>query len=350
MPRVVIISPMPQCSGNTSTAQRLAEHFMRNNIDCCLMTPTDFVSDGGCSVESLNKTIRSKSVDGLILLHAVKSGICLSCRCVVPCKLLVKFGIVFGGTDLNEHGNNEAKLVTLRSVIKLSTFCVAFTEDLRNIALNIVPDVNVLVQPQAVGYDLFEVRCEKGGVDSGPVVFVLPCNIRPVKNPLFLVEKFWEWGVGGEGGDVRKDVRLLILGDVLDDDFAVEFLAKLEEMKEKYGTRRVNNSPSDKQTNLETCFAVVNCSFSEGMASSVLEGMMMGLPVLAADIPGNRAVITHNIDGCLFSTPDQFISQATKLINNGEFRTKITSAAKSKISTNHDPYKEAEFYVNLVTK
>uniref|UniRef100_H2YN99 Glycosyl transferase family 1 domain-containing protein n=1 Tax=Ciona savignyi TaxID=51511 RepID=H2YN99_CIOSA len=299
MPRVVIISPMPQCSGNTSTAQRLAEHFMRNNIDCCLMTPTDFVSDGGCSVESLNKTIRSKSVDGLILLHAVKSGICLSCRCVVPCKLLVKFGIVFGGTDLNEHGNNEAKLVTLRSVIKLSTFCVAFTEDLRNIALNIVPDVNVLVQPQA-------------------------------------------------GGDVRKDVRLLILGDVLDDDFAVEFLAKLEEMKEKYGTRRVNNSPSDKQTNLETCFAVVNCSFSEGMASSVLEGMMMGLPVLAADIPGNRAVITHNIDGCLFSTPDQFISQATKLINNGEFRTKITSAAKSKISTNHDPYKEAEFYVNLV--
>lgn len=39
------------------------------------------------------------------------------------------------------------------------------------------------------------------------------------------------------------------------------------------------------------------------VSSSVLQAMDLGVPVLARHIPGNAAVVTHEVTGLLFSDP-----------------------------------------------
>ncbi|OWK13935.1 GLT1D1, partial [Cervus elaphus hippelaphus] len=54
---------------------------------------------------------------------------------------------------------------------------------------------------------------------------------------------------------------------------------------------------------MKNCFAVVNSSVSEGMSAAILEAMDLEVPVLARNIPGNSAVVKHEVTGLLFSDP-----------------------------------------------
>ncbi|XP_002128041.2 glycosyltransferase 1 domain-containing protein 1 [Ciona intestinalis] len=374
---VVILSPLLPCSGNTSTVGRISEHFTKRGIECISCTPAHFVAENKCSVKLLNLFIKEKCADALLLLHAVKSGVCLRCRCNVGCKLLINYGIVFGGTDINEDRHNGNKQTILKDTIKGSVFCVAFTEDLRQIALTICPKSNIHVHPQAVDYTMFKSPAVSGNTPDlkDPILFVLPSNIRPVKNPLYLLEDFWKWSVNQRP---KYDIRLLVIGNILDEEYSKIFFQKLSALKLRYCSK-VNVSPEGKQTqNLQTwlartngdrvlffpavprhefqkllsksTFAVVNTSNSEGMASSLLEAMSMNIPVLAHDIPGNSAVINHDLNGCLFSNPDEFIFSAMKLITDKEYRISLITAAQKSICNVHNPYLEAEFYMKLFEK
>ena len=54
---------------------------------------------------------------------------------------------------------------------------------------------------------------------------------------------------------------------------------------------------------LKAASVVVNSSLSEGMCGSILEAMALKVPVVARDIPGNVALVTHGVplspDACL---------------------------------------------------
>ena len=56
-------------------------------------------------------------------------------------------------------------------------------------------------------------------------------------------------------------------------------------------------------------------SYSEGMSISLLEAMAAGLPVVASDIPGNRALVTHAREGLLVPPRDiQGLSAAIRRV------------------------------------
>ena len=46
----------------------------------------------------------------------------------------------------------------------------------------------------------------------------------------------------------------------------------------------------------------VNASFSEGMSNTILEGMACGLPIVAADVPGNRAWLKEGTNALFFGS------------------------------------------------
>lgn len=53
-------------------------------------------------------------------------------------------------------------------------------------------------------------------------IFLLPCNLRPVKDPLFLVEEFERWHTTED-----NTVHLLLIGPTLDPKYTQEVLLKV---------------------------------------------------------------------------------------------------------------------------
>lgn len=101
---------------------------------------------------------------------------------------------------------------------------------------------------------------------------------------------------------------------------------------------------------MRSCFAVVNSSTSEGMASALLESMALGVPVLARIIPGNSAVIKHKETGILYNSPEEFIALAKELKKSPQLRNYITTNAKKYIGEHHSVEKETKTYKWLVKK
>ncbi|GBC59249.1 glycosyltransferase [Desulfonema ishimotonii] len=76
-------------------------------------------------------------------------------------------------------------------------------------------------------------------------------------------------------------------------------------------------------------------SLSEGISMTILEAMTQGVPVVAADIKGNREIITHNNNG-IFYTPGDVAALAQSLGNLFEhpgYGIKIASRARKRVES-----------------
>ena len=49
----------------------------------------------------------------------------------------MKLVLVFGGTDLNENANQEKQCEVMQKVVEKSSFCVAFSDHMKRIALDV---------------------------------------------------------------------------------------------------------------------------------------------------------------------------------------------------------------------
>ena len=389
--KILILAPMLPATGNTSTVKRLQCHFIKNKVNCSIMCSHELLENTStCIVKSLNKNILQFNSNALLLLHAFKSGSCLTCQCENYCKVCVKYGVIFGGTDINEDIKDEFKFNTIRNCIENASFCVAFNKVLLKVVKALFPSAQLYHQVQAIDYELYDscsIDCNLDNLSEEnmkPFVFVLPCSIRQVKDPLYVVEKIQEIR-----HKTKKDVRLLIIGPVTDSSYAQLFFdeicsvtsqkytiakksmfvlkpscipclddgiskcSQLEKWLEDTDTHEIQYVPAIAQKDLflllkKGCFnAVLNTSLSEGMSSILLEAMAIGVPILARNIAGNQAIIHDNETGLLFSTLDEFVDKAIRYLEDSHFCKSIASAAYSYVFNNHSPYLESKFYLSL---
>ena len=77
-------------------------------------------------------------------------------------------------------------------------------------------------------------------------------------------------------------------------------------------------------------------STSEGMSNALLEAMANRLAVVAADIPQNRELITENLNGCLFETPEDLSLVLAKLVSNDCERRRLGKNAHQLIQQKYD--------------
>jgi len=93
---------------------------------------------------------------------------------------------------------------------------------------------------------------------------------------------------------------------------------------------------------------VLNCSVSEGgMANSVLEALALGRAVLAADIPGNRALVEHDATGLLFGTDAELESAALRLARDGALRARLGGAGRARVAACYPPEREIDGYLEV---
>lgn len=80
----------------------------------------------------------------------------------------------------------------------------------------------------------------------------------------------------------------------------------------------------------------VQTSRWEGLSYAMLEAMAMGKPVVATDIPPNRAIIQHGITGLLGKDADTLTAHVRTLLNDADMRQRMGAAARDYVHTHHN--------------
>ncbi|NWI39643.1 GL1D1 protein, partial [Picathartes gymnocephalus] len=283
--------------------------------------------------------------DAALAIHLYKGGRLLQGS-------RIPFGIIFGGTDVNEDIKYKEKCQVMGAVLEEARFAVAFTMEMKELAAAQWPDARKKIYVQTQGIkttpsETFDwhrfLRNADIPTDTDSLhLFLLVCGLRRVKDPLYLVEVFSDWH--------RKDpsVHLGIIGPAVDPLFTSEVK---EKVKRAPGVHLLQELPQEElHAAVRRSCALVNSSISEGMSAAILEAMDLEIPVLARNIPGNAAIIKHKETGLLFSTPQEFVVLAKSLMNDPIMEKEIIARAKDYVKKHHSWEAERKTYENLVLR
>lgn len=338
--KILFIACLSPKTGNNTTAERIRDYIESAGHTCELRDAAEFQS----SEEVSQLIMQEPPYDGALAIHLFKAG-----RLLLD--IQVPFGIIFGGTDINEDVKVEQKRMVMQQVLQKARFALAFTEKMRETSELFLHTMSckVYVQPQGVQTEVAQKFCWTEFLRSTAVgmkhvdelrVFLLVCGLRRVKDPLYLVQVFSEW-------HCQDPLNvLLIIGPKIDPVFSSEVEAVVQRTAGVYMAQE--RSQRELHAAMKKCFAVVNSSVSEGMSAAILEAMDLGVPVVARDILGNAAIVQHEITGLLFSSPQEFVHQSQRLLLDHELRGRLVKNGKIYVEEHHSLKRERETYQRLV--
>ncbi|BFZ18612.1 hypothetical protein BsWGS_21651 [Bradybaena similaris] len=340
---VYLLSPGSQTGGNYCTISRIREHLRNEGYQCHQLNPKELFDRS--QVGSI-----AKCEDGVIIgIHALRTGAFMKDSCI-------PYILILGGTDMNIFCDNPVAMETMTQAVYRARFVVCFSKNNQERALWLWPHIQphkLKVIPQAVqtcpsNFCLQSyLQHHHPALVSGcsctfkPIIFVLIGGIRPVKNPLFLVPTFQDWHA--------KDHRIiyLIVGPQLDATFTANMFEPA--INKRPGVVYIPGVPvEDAHAIISQSFALVNTSDSEGMCLAILEAMHLGVPILARDCPGNRAIISDSQTGYLFDSPKTFMEKAEELLGNNKVLSDLTRSAMDYVHAHHNLVQERLAYTSLL--
>ncbi|RUS89783.1 hypothetical protein EGW08_002486 [Elysia chlorotica] len=355
---LILLSPLATQGGNFVTINRIRSHLEGEGFTCHLEDPSGFGAGGG----EFEHRVVPDDVGVLVGIHALRTGTFMRGQ-------NLPYILIMGGTDIHEFCHDTQAMMAMSEAVHKARFVVCFSEANKDRTQVLWPDIDasrLKVIPQAVQTAPSEAQLKDyiphfklcGNVHNssyphpGLVGSVLPCQekllvfifvggIRAVKNPLFLVPTFQEWHA--------RDRRIvyLMLGPRLETKFACDIFEPA--VKSLPGVLYVPGLPiSDVHSLVTQATALVNTSDSEGMCLAVLEAMQLCTPVLARDVPGNRAIVKHGDTGLLFDSPQSFLQQAQSLLASPDLRSRITREARAYICRHHNLDTERADYSRLL--
>ncbi|KAF7199823.1 glycosyltransferase 1 domain-containing protein 1 [Nothobranchius furzeri] len=337
--KLLFLAPLSPQTGNHTTADRIRSHIESAGHTCELRDAGEFQSPADVA----NLVSQDPPFEGVLAIHLFKAG-----RLLLDVQ--IPFGLIFGGTDINEDVKDEQKRVVMKQVLLRARFAVAFTEKLKEEAelFLVSQSAKIYVQPQGVQTEVTEEFCwteflHSSGVRNKCVdklrVFLLVCGLRRVKDPLYLVEVFSDWHC--------KNLLniLVIIGPKIDPVLTAEVEAAVSRTTGVFLAQE--RSQPELHAAMKRCFALVNSSVSEGMSGAILEAMDLRVPVLARDIPGNAAVVQHEANGLLYSSPQEFVHQSQRLLSDQELRERVVRNGKRYVDEHHSLKQERETYQQL---
>ncbi|KAF8562148.1 hypothetical protein P879_05046 [Paragonimus westermani] len=164
--------------------------------------------------------------------------------------------------------------------------------------------------------------------------FVIVGRLRPVKDPQFALQPFIEWNskpvtVLNQKTDEQLSRpyhhHLIYIGSVEEDTKQIR--AFLASTKNPY-VHHVESIDRDRLHSLMIASdGLINCSLSEGQSLTIMEAMLLGVPVIARRNSGNCDLIENNTTGLLFTTPMELKTCLTRLVCEQGLRKRITASA-----------------------
>ncbi|XP_062855630.1 glycosyltransferase 1 domain-containing protein 1 [Trichomycterus rosablanca] len=337
--RVLLLACLIPKTGNYTTAERIRDHIEDAGHVCILRDSRDFNS--ASEVALLNQ---KEPFNAALAIHLFKGG-----RLLLD--VGVPFGVVFGGTDINKDVKDEHKRSMMKDVLQRARFAVAFTKEMKQKAESYLKCDSNKISIQAQGIETrissdFSWRdfLHSSGVEVDQVddlhVFLLVCGLRRVKDPLYLLNAFSEWH------SQNPLVIFIIIGPKVDPAFSTEVEECVKRTDGVYLAAERNQE--ELHAVMKKSFALVNSSISEGMSAAILEAMNLGVPVLARDIPGNAAIIQHEHNGLLFSSPEEFVLLSKRLLSDQELQENLRVSGKCYVMEKHNAAQERSMYHKLI--
>ncbi|XP_030438726.1 glycosyltransferase 1 domain-containing protein 1 isoform X1 [Gopherus evgoodei] len=355
--RLLLLACLRAQTGNATTAGRIQDHLEAVGHICSLKDAFGYENPS-----EIANLISAEKFEAALAIHLYKGGRLLQGS-------RIPFGIIFGGTDINEDVKHEEKHRVMGAVLEEARFAVAFTEKMKELAAAEWPDARSKIYIQTQGIMTtpsatfnWKRFLQNAGIPQDTEnlrLFLLICGLRRVKDPLYLVDVFSEWH--------RREphIHLVIIGPAYTIRFEseLEWKINLEQVDTQFTSEvneKVNRTPGvhllqeipqdDLHAAAKRCFAVVNSSISEGMSAAILEAMDLDVPVLARNIPGNAAIIQHKVTGLLFTDPQEFVQLSKSLMNDPTLEREIVTKAKVYVKKHHSWDCEREAYQNLVLR
>ncbi len=329
--RIALICPYSRgpLRGNIITVQRIARFLGQAGIDVITLAADR------CTAGEMELQLLEFRPD---LVHGFNACYCGPLARKLAEILHIPYLITMTGSDLNDprQRNHPDTITALEGAKAIVCFCALDAEKL----VNFFPVLKRIVTVIFQGVEQLSVDSDETfGIDGSSFVLLLPAALRPVKGIEFPLKAL--------SPPVLNDqnLHLICAGGVIDAEYATSVFELLNATPL---ATWIGEIPHGRMGSLYSrADLVLNCSGYESMPNSLLEAMAMGRPVLAADIPGNRALITHGVTGWLYGDETDFRRLVALIVTNGALRREVGCNARQFVQESFSPHREAAGYVSL---
>lgn len=301
--KVLLMTPAPTHLhlGGIATVNRYREGLQQRGHLCELFGST---CEGGLK-QSLEGTIGRFKPDIVHAHDALRTGVhLLGCR--------TPWIVSLSGEDLHQDMVADDRGALVCEVLKRASRVLVPNEAALQLVEQRVPDAigKIDVVPRAAvrlpttGTDLRRSL----GIPRQRFLVFLPGGLRPIKGQhraMSLVSVLRAAGA---------DIEMILAGPDQDPTYASELRAQCGQQS---GVRVLPTLAHDRMgAAYIDADVVLNTSFSEGAAPTILEAGILGRPVIAADVPGNRDLLRHKETGLLFADEEEMAKQVLALYRN----------------------------------
>lgn len=300
--RVLIVVPQQdRVSGNWVSAERFRYGLQQLGHQVALHA-TPLQAEG-----RLRRRLREFAPQVALLLHAYRAGQPWQEEAAglgIPCVVLLT------GTDFNHGLNDPTQAETIHAVLNQAAGVLVqnplVAAGLAASHPQLAARLRLLPPGVVLGTAPYDLRASHG-LDRQRPLFLCAAGVRPVKGLLELLAMCARLVTAGE------TFQLAFCGPLLDMDYSRLLLAALA--KHPWASYLGTIAPQAMASAMRGADVILNNSQSEGLANALLEAAVLGLPILARDIPGNAAVVRHNQNGLLYADEQEFARYARELID-----------------------------------
>lgn len=151
----------------------------------------------------------------------------------------------------------------------------------------------------------------------------------------------------------KPNVYFVLVGDRLASDHAAAVDEAIEEAAKTLGERLILTGLRDDIPDLLSLMDVFCLpSWREGMPRTIIEAMILGLPVVATNIRGSREEVISNETGLLVPVrePTLLASAITRLVDNPSWSKELGERGRERALELYDENKVVSLQVNLIKK
>ena len=328
--RIALFCPFSQgpTRGNITSVQRIARHLQIHGLQ------TDLISLDATDLPLRLQNLIATPPTLLHGFHAFHAG---PLTRTTAQQLGLPYLITLTGSDLFDpalRDHTETRRA-LHDAAAVTCFDPLVAELAKQAFPQIPPKLHVI--PQGVEPFQETIPAEK---PSDSFVILLPAALRPVKGIASAIEQLTPLALE------HPRIQLWIAGGELDHQYAATIRTQAAKLP---WVKLLGEVPYQSMGALYAAADLVlnSSQFEGGMANALLEAMVMGKPVLARDVPGNRSLIRHGETGWLFQDGEELCRLISQLMAHPTLRTTVAAQAQQHVLAQYSPQREADLLTQL---